>query len=298
MIASPHPNGWLAFRLNVLRRRSFGSVLIADLSDPALGVALKRSGTRVIANSTRRVDWMRSLAAIQNTGTRLSDDSADVILDNAYRRGDQLSIPHLHEIFGDADAWWFDNTRRNLEQIDDPFEFAVATDILLQVGEFARSFDAPSAGLRQPLSIAFRRIAHLHEPAFDNGVKNSSLNLPIDEFLQKNTADVLFLSCAGLYSPRANDWRAAWLAGASARTDMPSATPPHPALSKSQILGDLKRMLGHAAHTERWAIEINEPGPLTANDVTAIVSELRPVTKIYTKDLSELTGIRTSILLA
>jgi len=57
-------------------------------------------------------------------------------------------------------------------------------------------------------------------------------------------------------------------------------------------------MLTIASNMRHWAIAHSEGGALTTQDIIDVVTKLRRVDKVYTKDFSELTGIKASIITA
>ena len=65
-----------------------------------------------------------TLAAIQNNSERLSEADVNTILEDAYVPGHTLANPALLNWFGETDAWWFDNVRKNLDRLESPYLFA------------------------------------------------------------------------------------------------------------------------------------------------------------------------------
>lgn len=134
------PKSWLAFDLNILRRVNFSSVAIPFAEDPAVGAYLKRLDARVMANDPLRSVWAACTAQITNNGERLSDEEVNVVLEDAYVPGYKLRNPALSNWFTETDSWWFDNVRHNIERLQSQMSQAIASSIVLSVGNYVLSF--------------------------------------------------------------------------------------------------------------------------------------------------------------
>ncbi|PYS89910.1 MAG: hypothetical protein DMF62_06145 [Acidobacteria bacterium] len=295
---------FLAFEVNVLSRIDFDSMAMPFADRPDLGLAMKRRGKRVLANSVLRSEWNANLATIQNNTDRLSDADLQTALEDAYVPGYKLAIPALQKYFSETDAWWFDNVRRNLDRIESPYIFALAAMLAMEVGDYVLSFDETTRELRQPLSAVYRRLWKNLPSPFNNSQNNSCQNKAANEFLAENFVDLLFLRIPQIGAPqkRAANWREDWLNGANKFQPLPSEiesrTFGSSPVSKSQRLRSLEEMLTIASNIKHWAIAHSDGGQLTTQDIIDVVTKLRRVDKVYTKDFSELTGIKASIITA
>lgn len=68
--------------------------------------------------------------------------------------------------------------------------------------------------------------------------------------------------------------------------------------SKQQYLGFIEDLLHTASHIPTWAIALTENGFITTDELVETVSRVRKVNTIYSKDFSDLLGVRASILTA
>ena len=87
-----------------------------------------------------------------------------------------------------------------------------------------------------------------------------------------------------------SEWREAWVsgpAGHEADGEGKSATPPQ---SKQSYLASLDRLLRPAANFRTWAVEYQEPGLATAQDIVELIKEYRTVKATYSKDVTEVAG--------
>lgn len=303
------PRGWLAFELNVLKRLKFTSAALPFTNDANLGAYLKRWRVRVLANDLSVSGWTEAVAAIQNNSEKLSDDEVNLILEDAYVPGFRLQNPSLRNWYGETDAWWFDNVRKNIERLPSPIGKAIALNIALNVGDYVQSFTAETLELRQPLSNVFRRLWSTFSEPVNNGQNNTCSNKNAYEFIAENYAsDLMFLRL-----PRANNlskrkylgwraWREEYLRGSddfwndleirqAGRLGAMIET-------KSQYLRLLEETLRTASHITTWAIAHVEDGFVGTQDIVEAVGRVRRVETIYTKDFSELSGTKAVIITA
>lgn len=302
------PAGWLGFDLNVLRRLKFGSVAMPFSADPLLGTYLKRHGARVATNDVLRSAWTRSVAAIQNNNERLRDDDLNTVLEDIYIPGHRLRNPALRAWFSETDSWWFDNARRNIDRLESPFSFAIASSLVMAVGDYARSFNDDNGDLRQPLSNAFRRFWNSLASPVNNGQTNTCQNQRIKEFIAETRTDLLFLRLpparTGTRTGYADDlmWKEEWLREGNdfwPEIDaLRAGSLGMPVETKSQYLQLLASFLGSAGHIRKWAIAHVETGFVTAQDLVDTLNPIRKVEAVYTKDFSELTGTKAVIITA
>jgi hypothetical protein len=286
---------WLAFELSVLRRLNFQSVALPFAGDPHLGLALKRWGYRVAANDPAPWAWVKALAFIENNAHPLTETEVALVLEDAYVPGYKLANPALREWFNETDAWWFDNVRRNLDRIALPVTRAIAMSIVMAVGDYVLSFNEETRILRQPLSKVFRRLWLAQPSLVNNTQRNTGTNQPPRDFTAQQQSDLFLLR---LPAPRQNGaalslWRDNWVNGSR-----PNANNQRRFETKQQYLQFVEDLLQTANHLPKWAISHVEDGFVSTAELAETVKRVRPVETIYTKDLSELTGLRVAIITA
>lgn len=301
-------HGWLAFELNVLRRLNFDSVAIPFATDPALGAYLKRLGAKVLVNEMTRSGQTRCVASIGNSSETLTGDEVNLILENAYVPGFKLRNPALTDWFAEADAWWFDNVRQNIDKLPSDNKRAVASTLAMQVGDYALSFDEETGDLRQPLSMEYLRVWSRFPQPVDNGKENICTNLTPNEFIAESRADVMFLRLPRPHKASMKTtlgwtaWREEWLRGNDGFwSELEAKQTKRLGTSvdtKSQYLALLGEMLKTASHIKTWAIGFVEEGLLSTQDVVDVIAQTRQVETVYGKDLSELTGSKAVIVTA
>lgn len=302
------PRSWLAFELNVLRRQEYRSVALPFTASPTLGSYLKHGDTRVLANDPLQSAWTRALALIQNNVERLTDENVNVVLEDVYVPGNRLKNPSLRNWFSETDSWWFDNVRANIDKLQSPFAFAIAASLVMAVGDYVLSFSDDTRDLRQPLSNVFRRLWTSAPEAFNNRQNNSCQNKPAEDFIAETPADLLFLRLPVAGSggrtavPDKAVWREEWLRGGDDFwQDFEAARHGRlggPVETKSQYLKILGDALEKAGHIKTWAIAHVEGGLVSTQEIVNVISGIRRVDTIYTKDFSELTGTKAVIITA
>jgi hypothetical protein len=302
------PHGWLAFELNVLRRLKFASVALPFTGEPALGVYLKHWGIRVHANDIARWAWTRATAQIENNTLRLSAVDVDQILEDAYVPRHRLFNPSLRAWFNETDAWWFDNVRENIERLEDPAARALALSVGMEVGDYVLSFNDETRALRQPLSKVYRRVWENLPAPVNNGKQNLALNQEARDFIAEQYTELLFLRL-----PRARNlnvkqrmgqtaWREDWVHGSDGFwDDLETAHAGRLGTfveTKSQYLRFVEDLLQTAAHLPAWAIAHVEDGFISNDELMETISAVRKVETVYTKDFSELMGVKATIVTA
>jgi hypothetical protein len=303
------PGGWLAFELSVLRRLKFRSVAIPFTGEAELGLYLKRWNISVATSDESRWSYMRALALIENNTERLTEGDVETVLEDAYVPGYKLNNPSMSKWFTETDAWWFDNVREKAEQLETPVKRALALTVAMMVGDYARSFNEETRRFRQPLSTVYRRVwQKLPEPV-NNSKRNTSANRHAREFVAEQHTDLLFLRLPNGTHERGQQprhqptaWREEWLRGSDdfwdefekrrvGRLGVPVET-------RQQYLHLVEDLLETALHLPKWAIAHVENGFISTADLVDSIAQVRKVETIYTKDFSELTGIRASIITA
>jgi len=71
-----------------------------------------------------------------------------------------------------------------------------------------------------------------------------------------------------------------------------------PVQSKQQYLGFVEDLLRTASHIPIWAIAQTENGFISSEELVETVGRIRRVDAIYTKDFSDLLGVRSAIITA
>lgn len=303
-------NGWLAFELGVLRRLKFASVALPFTGEPELIVQLKNWHVRIAANDPMIWSYTKAFALVENNREKLDEANLELLLDHAYAPGEKLGNPALLKWFNEIDTWWFDNVRYNAEQLE-PYQRALALTAAMMVGDYVLSFDEQTRKLREPLALSdtFRRmLACLPEP-HDNSMRNKSSNQDVRSFVaERHHTDLLFLRLpiAVTQTATARDpivsWREEWLRGGddfwidlerSQKARLGSRVQ-----SKQQYLGFVEDLLRTASHIPIWAIAHTENGFISNDELVEKVSRVRKVSTIYSKDFSDMLGVRASLLVA
>jgi hypothetical protein len=302
---STTPSGWLAFELSILHRLKFDSVAIPLTGDPAIGSYLKRRNIRVAANDVLQSDWQRSMAVIANSGETLSEEDVATLLNDAYVPGYKLANPSLKARFGEVDSWWFDNVRKNLEQMNSPIKHALAVTLATMVGDYALSFIDETRELRQPLSATFRRLWMAMPEPVSGGGNHSCQNKSPEAFVAETVSvDLMLLRLpnAEIGNGHARPWREEWLRGSSefwGEFDAATAGKFGSHVeTKSQYVRSLDDLLGRSKNINQWAISHIDSGFISAQEIGDIVGKHRRVEAVYTKDFSELTGKKAVIITA
>jgi hypothetical protein len=301
------PTAWLAFELSVMRRLKFRSVAIPFVGEPDLPVYLKRWGARVAANDPARWAFTKATAMIENNTDRLDEAEVETVLEDAYVPRHRLDNPALLKWFNETDAWWFDNVRENAEKLDRLGARALALTIAMMVGDYVRSFDDETRELRQPLSQVFRRIWQTFPSPVNNSQRNTSTNRDPREFVAAQHTDLLFLRLPRNRDERAAQhhtltvWREEWLNVGDGfwdehRRARAGRLGAGGVATKQQYLRLVEDFLQTAAHLPAWAIAFVEDGFISTSELVESIGHVRKVETIYTKDFSELTGARATII--
>jgi hypothetical protein len=302
------PNGWLAFELGVLRRLKFKSISLAFAGEPHLGVYLKRWGMRVAANDLAQWAATKAIACIENNTERLSEEDVAIILEDAYVPRHKLSNPSLRKWFNETDAWWFDNLRQNIDKLESPTRRALALTCGMMVGDYTLSFDEETGEFRQPLSQVYRRAWQIQAAPVNNSQPNTSDNREARDFIAEQHTNLLYLRLPrprSMQEQRRNKfyaWSEEWLRGGDAFWDEFEKARigrlGTSVVSKQQYLRFVEDLLQVAQHIPAWAIAHTEDGFIPTNDLVETISRVRKVETVYSKDFSELMGLRATIITA
>jgi hypothetical protein len=303
-------NGWLSFELGVLRRLKFSSVAFPFTGEPEMAQQLKRWKVRLSVNDPMIWAHTKATALIENYNETLNDEDLSTLLDDAYIPREKLDNPTLLKWFNEADAWWFDNIRFNAEHLE-PFKRALALTAGMMVGDYVLSFNEQTRSLREPLGLSktFHLMLDCLPPVHDNTLRNKSTNQDVRDFVaERHHTDLLFLRLPLPITQTSSardpliSWREEWLRGsddfwAELETER-AANLGSRVQSKQQYLGFVEDLLRTASHMPTWAIAHTENGFISTEELVDRVGHVRRVDTIYTKDFSDLLGVKASVVVA
>lgn len=304
------PNGWLNFELSVLRRLKFSSVALPFTGEPDLALQLKRWQVRVAANDSMTWAYTKATALVENNSERLTEEDINLLVDDAYVPRDRLDNQALSKWFNETDAWWFDNVRFNAERFESPYKRATALTLAMMVGDYVLSFGEDSRHLREPLSLSrvFHHFAETFPQPVDNSFNSKATRQDVRTFVaERRHTELLFLRLPALGQPSSwrqtiFAWREEWMLGGDDFWEDLEKTRVgklgSAVQSKKQYLGFVEDLLQTAAHIPSWAIAHIENGFISSDELTDIVGGVRKIDAIYTKDFSDLLGVRASIISA
>ena len=310
MASATFPNGWLNFELSVLRRLQFASVALPFTGEPNLGSQLKRWEVRVAVNDPMSWSFTKSTATVENNSELLSAEEVEAVLEDAYVPRDRPDNPSLLNRFNETDAWWFDNVRFNAERMDTNYKRCLALTLGMMVGDYVRSFGDDNRHLREPLSLSniFRQFWESFPSPCDNSMQNRASNQDPRTFVaERRHTDLMFLrlpSPIELQPPQESlaGWREEWLLGSDDFWDELEKSRAGKlgsrVQSKQQYLGFVEDLLHTAAHIPNWAIALTENGFISHEELVETIERVRKVDAIYSKDFSDLLGVRAAIITA
>jgi adenine-specific DNA-methyltransferase len=304
------PNGWLNFELSVLRRLKFSSIALPFTGEPNTGVQLKRWNVRVAANDAMIWSHTKATALIENDSERLTEEDLDAIVDDAYVPRERLDNPSLAKWFNETDAWWFDNVRFNAERLDSQYKRALALTLGMMVGDYVLSFTPESRHLREPFSLSrvFKQFAESLPFNYDSSMRSKATNQDARSFVaERRHTDLLFLRLPVPLQPQTAlqhslAWREEWLQGGddfwSDFEKSRSGKLGSRVQSKQQYLGLVEDLLHTASHLPGWAIAHTENGFISTEELVETVARVRKIDAVYTKDFSDLLGVKAAIITA
>ena len=303
-------NGWLSFELGVLRHLKFESVAMPFTGEPDIALQLKNWKVRVASNDPMIWSYTKATALVENHGEHLSEEELTALLDDAYVPRDKLDNSGLLKWFNEIDAWWFDNVRFNAEQLS-PFKRALALTAGMMVGDFVLSFNEETRSLRQPfaLSDTFRLMLNYLPNVADNTLRNKCTNQDVRDFIaERHHTELMFLRLpvpitqTSVARNPVITWREEWLRGSDdfwldlEREQV--AKLGSRVQSKQQYLGFVEDLLRTASHIPAWAIVHTENGFISTEELVEKVGRVRRVKAVYSKDFSDLLGVRASLIVA
>lgn len=293
----------LGFEISVLGQIDFRSIAIAFAGGAKLEWYLKAWGKHILSNDPRFWASISSRAMIESR-YQLDEETISSLLADLYVPRARLANGQLRNWFSETDAWWMDNLRLSVDRMADEALRTQALYIGLQTGDYALSFDEASRDLKRSLATVFWRLAGRFTIGPVGQPGSRSYNLPVDEFASQARADLFYLNLPAAHAEMGGsesrmDWRESWIrsgeAGAQDIALKMSSVPQ----SKQTYLLMIDRILRSAAHIRRWAIECQEAGLASAQDVSELVKDHRPVRATYSKDLTEVAGgLRNYVIVA
>ena len=302
-------NGWLAFELGVLRRLRFSSVALPFTGEAEIALRLKGWKVQVTANDPMIWSHIKATALLENHDGHLTDEDLNLLLDDAYVPRDKLDNPSLLKWFNEVDAWWFDNVRFNAEHLEH-HKRALALTAGMMVGDYVLSFNEETRHLREPLSLSmiFNQMLKYIPLTSDTSLRNRSTNQDVRTFVaERSHTDLLFLRLpAPVTQTTVRDplstWREEWLRGdddfwLELERERLSRLGSR-VQSKQQYLGFVEDLLRTASHIPAWAIAHTENGFISTDELVEKVGLVRKVEAIYSKDFSDLLGVKASVLIA
>ena len=303
-------NGWLAFELGVLRRLKFASVALPFTGEGEICVHLKNWKARVAANDPMLWSYTKAFALIENNTEQLNEDDLNTLLDDTYVPREKLENSALLKWFNETDAWWFDNLRFNAEHLE-PYKRALALTAGMMTGDYVLSFNEQTRTLRTPFSLpdVFRRLLACLPAPEDNGMRNQSTNQDVRNFVaERHHTDLLFLRLPIPITQTSSTrdpivtWREEWLRGSDDFwVDLERARGARlgsRVQSKQQYLGFVEDLLRTASHIPFWAISHTENGFISTEELVDKIGRVRKVSSIYSKDFSDMLGVKASLLVA
>jgi hypothetical protein len=288
----------------------FESIALPFTGEPTLCTQLKRWKVRVAANDPMGWAFTKATALVENDSERLTDDEMETLLEDAYVPRERLDNPSLLNWFNEIDAWWFDNIRFNAERLSTQYKRALALTLGMMVGDYVRSFSEHNLHLREPLSLSsvFTQFAQTIPFPYDNSLRNKASNQDVRAFVaERRHTDLLFLRLPLPVEPQPAQqhplaWREEWLQGGDdfwADFEKGRAGKLGSRVqSKQQYLALVEDLLHTAAHLPSWAIAHTENGFISSDELVDTVSRVRRVDAVYSKDFSDLLGVRAAILTA
>jgi hypothetical protein len=264
---------------------------------------LKAWGKLILSNDPRA--WAAAASkAVVEARAPLGEERVSELLADLYVPGSRLTNPGIRRWFGESDAWWMDNLRRNIERIEDPVLRAQAITLGLQTGDYALSFDDETRDIKRPLPAIFWRLAGRANPGPAGHPHNRSYNQPVEEFIRQTRADLLYLALPPSHAEMSGSearcqWREVWVKGSDdngAEDVLRLMVAPQ---SKHTYLTLVDRLLRAGANIKTWAVQYQDIGLASAHDISELVKDHRPVRATYSKDLTEVTGgLRNFIIVA
>jgi hypothetical protein len=293
----------LGFEVSVLRQIEFRSIASAYIGGTRLDWYIKSWRKQIISNDPRSWAAVVSKATIE-AREPLGEEHISRLLQDVYVPGSRLTNSHLRRWFSETDAWWMDNLRRSIGEIEDETLCAQALALGLQTGDYALSFEDETRDLRRPLTTVFWQLAGRAFAGAPNHPQNRSHQEPVRDFILRANADLLYLNLPPGHGEEAGSearstWRECWLTGQNGQASDDLLRLTSIPQSKQAYLAAVDRLLRAASHLKIWAIGYQETGLASARDISELIKEHRPISTTYSKDLTEVAGgLHSYILVA
>jgi hypothetical protein len=178
----------------------------------------------------------------------------------------------------------------------------------MMVGDYTLSFDEETRELRQPLSQVFRRVWQAQAPPVNNTQPNTSDNREARDFIAEQHTNLLYLRlprARSLHEQQRNAfsaWREEWVRGGDGFWDefekAKAGRLGTSVVTKQQYLRFVEDLLQVAMHLPAWAIAHAEDGFIPSSDLVETINRVRKIETVYSKDFSELMGLRATIITA
>jgi hypothetical protein len=293
----------LGFQASVLRQIEFRSIAVGLCGWARLEWYLKAWNKLIFSNDPRA--WASAVSrAMIEARAPMAEDHVAALLNDVYIPGNRLMNAGLLRWFSETDAWWMDNLRRNIESIEDETLRAQAIHLGLQVGDYALSFDERTRDLRRPLATVLWRLAGRMATGPAGQAHSRSYNMSVEEFARQSRADLFYLNLPPAHGEEAgsearNRWRESWVRCSDEATEDEVMKLAATAQSKHTYLSMVERILRAASNVKTWAIEYQDIGLASAQDIGELIKEHRAVRATYSKDLTEVAGgLRNYIFVA
>lgn len=292
----------LGFEASVLRQIDFRSIAVALAGSARLNWYLKLWNKLILSNDPRA--WAAAASRATLATNTLKEDHISRILEDVYIPQARLGNRQLRRWFGETDAWWMDNLRRNIDAIEDESLRAQALLLGVQTGDYALSFTEETRDLMRPLTTIFWRLAGRAFKGPAGHPHNQTYSESVEDFTRRARADLFYLPLPSAHAggggaEARSEWRESWVNGPNSEHDddiFRLMTVPQ---SKQGYLAMIDRVLRVAGHIKTWAIMYQETGLASASDIGELIKEHRPVRETYSKDLSEIAGgLRSYIIVA
>jgi hypothetical protein len=154
----------------------------------------------------------------------------------------------------------------------------------------------------------FRQFAETIPFPYDNSMRSKATNQDVRAFVaERRHTDLLFLRLPVPAQPQPVQqnplaWREEWLQGGDDFWESFEKTRAEKlgsrVQSKQQYLGLVEHLLHTASHLPAWAIAHTENGFISTDELVETVNRVRKVDAVYSKDFSDLLGVRAAIVTA
>ncbi len=286
-----------AFEVAVLRELPFKSIALPFGGNGHLGWRLKMLGKQIHTNDIRQAETCQSIALVENNGFVLGASQIDALLSAARDASEDETLDvnaGLGPWFTPTEARWMEGFRRAVLMNSDRILQALAMSLGLRLGDYWLSFDDEAKALRPSLEEAAIELSTRLNLAVDNHQTNTAACMDPRNFVVQAQADLVYVALPGITpaNPSAtSSWREIW---ASGEPDAPArlAKQQHGTfggrfLSRTEYKTAVKKFFNRLRHFSQWSVSMTDRHPLSPEELGDLLKEMRPVTKTYSKDVSE-----------